>query len=72
MTIGSSTRLRKSELASLFRVGHLPVVNTPPPDIPTEHQARLIALGYIVNLLGRLRMTSLGRALLAAEEQRVR
>lgn len=72
MTTGSSKRLRKSELSSLRKVGHLPVVNTPPPEIPAEHRARLIALGYIVDLLGRLRMTSPGRALLAAEEQRAR
>ena len=31
------------------------------PAIPAEHSARLIALGYMVHLEGRLRMTTAGR-----------
>jgi hypothetical protein len=48
------------EFASLLAVGNAQV-NDPAPVIPTEHSARLIALGYIADLEGRLRMTTPGR-----------
>jgi len=34
--------------------------------IPPEHSARLIALGYMADIHGRLRMTTPGRIRLAA------
>jgi hypothetical protein len=52
--------LTDEEFASLLLVGNTPV-NGSPPAIPAAHSARLIALGYMVNLQGRLRMTTPGR-----------
>jgi hypothetical protein len=37
----------------------------PPAVIPADHSAKLIALGYMCDLAGRLRMTTPGRLLLA-------
>ena len=48
------------EFASLLAIGNAGV-NDPAPVIPAEHSARLIALGYMVDLLGRLRLTTRGR-----------
>jgi len=43
-------------------LGLLPVtVRSSAPVIPAEHSARLIALGYMVYLASRLRMTTPGR-----------
>jgi hypothetical protein len=53
------------EFASLLAIGNAGV-NDPAPTIPTEHSARLIALGYIADLEGTLRMTTPGRARIAA------
>ena len=66
----SDRGLRKKELtfrefASLLAVGNAGIYG-PAPAIPAEHSARLIALGYIADLEGRLRMTSPGRARIAA------
>ncbi len=63
-----SKTLTHEEIASLLIVGPC-TVNDPPSNIPAEHRARLIALGYMVNLYGRLRMTTPGRVLIAAEFQ---
>jgi hypothetical protein len=52
------------EYASLVVVGNAGV-NGPAPAIPTEHTARLIALGYMAHLEGRLRTTP-GRVRIAA------
>ena len=52
--------LTEEEFASLLLVGNVPV-NGPSPLIPTAHADRLIALGYMVHLVGRLRMTTPGR-----------
>jgi hypothetical protein len=52
--------LSPDEFASLLLVGNTPV-NGSAPAIPAAHNARLIALGYMVYLEGRLRMTTLGR-----------
>jgi hypothetical protein len=41
-------------------------VREPPAVIPAEHCALLIKLGYVANLLGRLRMTTPGRSRMAA------
>ena len=62
-----SEKLTREEVASLFMVGNASV-NEPPAVIPTEHSARLIALGYMANIAGRLRMTTPGRVRIAAEE----
>ena len=53
--------LTSDEFASLPTVGNTPAVPSPPALIPVEHSARLIALGYMVDIEGRLRMTTLGR-----------
>jgi hypothetical protein len=52
--------LTHEEFASLIMVGNA-LVNSAPPSIPAEHSVRLIALGYMVDLAGRLRMTTPGR-----------
>jgi hypothetical protein len=51
-------KLTREEFASLLTVGNAPVHGSAPA-IPAEH--RLIALGYMVHLEGRLRMTTPGR-----------
>lgn len=52
--------LTAEEFASLLLVSNVPV-NGPAPIIRTAHSDRLIALGYMVHLSGRLRMTTQGR-----------
>jgi hypothetical protein len=61
-----SEPLTPEEFASLLTVGNTCAVREPPAVIPAEHSARLIELGYIVDLAGRLRMTSPGRSRIAA------
>jgi len=62
-----SKHLSKAEFASLLTVGNTCVVLEPPAVIPVEHSARLVvALGYMSELSGRLRMTTPGRARIAA------
>jgi hypothetical protein len=53
--------LTSDEFASLLTVGNTSAVTSPPAVIPAEHSARLIALGYMVDIEGRLRMTTHGR-----------
>jgi len=53
--------LTPEEFASLLTVGNTSAVTRPPATIPAEHSARLIALGYMVEIDGRLRMTTQGR-----------
>jgi hypothetical protein len=53
------------EFASLLAVGNAEV-HGPASAIPAEHSARLIALGYMADLEGRLRMTTPGRVRIAA------
>ena len=60
-----SKRLSEQEFASLLMVGDT-AVNGPPAAIPAEHSARLIGLGYMMDLAGRLRMTGPGRVRIAA------
>jgi hypothetical protein len=60
-----SKKLTREEFASLLTVGNTTVLE-PPAVIPAEHRARLIGLGYMVDLLGRLRMTTPGRGRIAA------
>jgi hypothetical protein len=52
--------LTDEEFASLLLIG-IPSTYGSPPAIPPEHSARLIALGYIADIQGRLRMTTPGR-----------
>jgi hypothetical protein len=52
--------LTTEEFASLLSVGNARV-NDWAPAIPAAHSARLITLGYLVDIAGRLRMTTPGR-----------
>jgi hypothetical protein len=60
-----SKRLSEQELTYLLKVGNTRV-NGPPAVVPAEHSARLIRLGYMMNLAGRLRLTGPGRMRIAA------
>jgi hypothetical protein len=53
--------LTPEEFASLLRVADLSAFRNAPAVIPADHSDRLIALGYMVDLEGRLRMTTQGR-----------
>jgi hypothetical protein len=53
--------LTREEFASLLIVGNTSAGVDPPAAIPAEHRAKLIVLGYMVDLDGRLRMTTPGR-----------
>jgi hypothetical protein len=55
-----SITLTNEEFASLLTVGNAPVHGSAPA-IPDAHSARLIALGYMADIAGRLRMTTPGR-----------
>jgi hypothetical protein len=57
-------KLAHKEFASLLKVGNCSVIDSPVA-IPVEHTARLIVLGYMVDLMGRLRMTTPGRQRIA-------
>jgi hypothetical protein len=56
----ASETLSPEEFASLLLAGNTPV-NGPAPTIPAAHSARLIELGYMADIAGRLRMTTPGR-----------
>jgi hypothetical protein len=56
-----SEMLTREEFASLLAVGNTSAVSDPPAVIPAEHSARLIGLGYMADLGGKLRMTTPGR-----------
>jgi hypothetical protein len=56
-----SKMLTSEEFASLLIVGNLCAVTNPPAVIPAEHSAKLIGLGYMADIQGRLRMTTPGR-----------
>ena len=53
-----SEMLTSEEFASLLTVGSTSAVTSPPAAIPAEHSVRLIALGYMLDVAGRLRMTT--------------
>jgi hypothetical protein len=57
--------LTREEFASLLTVGRCSILD-PPAIIPAQHSARLVGLGYIVDLSDRLRMTTPGRQRIAA------
>jgi hypothetical protein len=61
-----SKMLTCEEFVSLLTVGNTCAVLDPPALIPAEHCARLVRLGYMVDLAGRLRMTTPGRQRIAA------
>jgi hypothetical protein len=61
-----SDSLTPEEFASLLTVGSTSAVTDPPAVIPVEHSTRLIALGYMADIAGRLRMTTPGRILISA------
>ena len=52
--------LTNEEFASLLAVGNA-AANSSAPTILAAHSARLIALGYMVDLAGKLRLTTPGR-----------
>jgi hypothetical protein len=52
--------ITREEFASLLAVGRCLMLQ-PPAVIPGKHRARLIWLGYIADIGGRLRMTTSGR-----------
>jgi hypothetical protein len=54
------------EFASLLAVGRCSMLQ-PPAVIPGQHRARLIWVGYIADIGGRLRMTRSGRRRIATE-----
>jgi hypothetical protein len=56
----ASEALTPEEFASLLTVGNAHV-NGPAPLVPAAHCARLIEMGYMMDLAGRLRMTTPGR-----------
>jgi hypothetical protein len=58
--------LTLEEFVSLLVVGDGCAITDLPSVIPAEHSARLIALGFIADLFGRLRMTTPGRLRIAA------
>lgn len=68
----SSKKLTPEEFSSLLKVANTSAVFEPPAVIPAEHSVLLIGLGYMVDLDGRLRMTSVGRHMIAAEENQNR
>jgi hypothetical protein len=53
--------LTPEEFASLLWVADLAAYRNAPAVIPADHSARLIALGYLADIAGRLRMTTPGR-----------
>ena len=57
--------LTPEEFASPLLIG-APSTYGPPAVLAPEHSARLIALGYIADIQGRLRITTPGRIRLAA------
>jgi len=60
-----SKMITPEELASLLTVGNTRAYDSAPA-IPTEHSARLIALGCVADLADRLRMTTPGSQRMAA------
>jgi hypothetical protein len=58
--------LTREQFASLLVIGNTRAVSDPPAIIPADHRIMLIALGYMADLEGRLRMTTPGRSRIAA------
>jgi hypothetical protein len=68
----TSKQLTIEEYASLLKVANTNAVLKPSPVIPVEHSARLIELGYVADVAGRLRMTGTGRYRVAVGENQGR
>jgi hypothetical protein len=64
-----SKRPSKAEFVSLLKVSNTCAVLEPPAVIPSDHSARLIDLGYMLDLSGRLRLTTPGRVRVQREFQ---
>jgi hypothetical protein len=64
--IMESKTLTLEEFVSLLVVGNGCAITDLPSIIPAEHSARLMALGFIADLFGSLRMTAPGRLRIAA------
>jgi hypothetical protein len=62
---GEREMLTREEFASLLLVA-TPSTYRSQAVIPPEHRARLIELGYVADIQGKLRMTTPGRNRLAA------
>jgi hypothetical protein len=69
MMAHGSKKLTREQLASLLKVANTCAMSEPPAIIPAKHSARLIGLGYMAHLEGRLRMTFDGRQRIAAENR---
>ena len=67
MARDASEPLTRDQFISLLMVGDV-APNGLAPIIPIDHETLLIRLGYVVNLQGRLRMTTPGRLRLASIE----
>jgi hypothetical protein len=67
-----SKKLTREEFASLLNIANTSAVLEPPAVIPAEHSVRLIGLGYMADLAGRLRMTIDGRYRIAVAENQNR
>ena len=65
--VSKTKPLSPEEFASLLTVANTPVFSSPAM-IPAAHSKRLIAMGYMVHLSGRLRMTTPGRMRIYAEQ----
>ena len=57
----ASEVLTPEEFSAILTIGNISAATRPPAAIPARHSARLIALGYMIDLEGRLRMTTPGR-----------
>ena len=68
MMATTSKKLTREEFAALLKVGNTSAVLEPPAAISAVHGARLIELGYMVYLEGRLRLTTAGRYRIAVTE----
>jgi hypothetical protein len=66
MMVAKAKMLTREEFASLLTVGNTSAMLDPPAVISADHSAKLIALGYMADLEGRLRMTTPGRVRIAA------
>jgi hypothetical protein len=72
MMVFESNNLTREEFASLLKVANTNAELEPPALISAEHSARLIGLGYMADLAGRLRVTFAGRHMIAAVENQNR
>jgi hypothetical protein len=67
MADDASEFLNSDQFISLLTVGDVTPTGRA-PTIPIDHETLLVRLGYVVNLQGRLRITTHGRLRLASIE----